>query len=81
MAYLIKCGQLYWKDVTPNDGWCWTHNESRAKRFEDAAVVDKIIEYWEKVHHDEQTVKGKTIQQTSLGSILPLGAVKVQIEP
>ena len=46
--YILKVNNVYWKD---GSDYPWTNDENEAKIFT-KEEGEKIIAYWNKVHHD-----------------------------
>jgi hypothetical protein len=81
--WIIKVGDLYWRDYDNHGRWPWTGKIELAERF-NRKTVDEIIKYWQDPvrkdglprHHDTIYKSDDSIlaSATSLGGVLPLNA-------
>lgn len=72
--YVIKCGNSFYIE----DGYCWTNNINKAKKFSINTAM-QIIEYWNKLHHEEKCINGKIIPSTALCGKLPINCTVEKI--
>lgn len=76
MHYAIKIDKRCWKDYSEDDAYPWTYDHNRAKTWNQRSIPEKIIKYWNSVHH----LQNATSTATALGGITPINATIEEIE-